>query len=231
MLKRGFKLSPLMSLVSLALLLVGHAGQVAAAETPAEVSTCAACHQLEQNAEALSRLAPPLFYAGNKFRREWLEQWLQAPVRIRPAGGNYADHVVSENGVDSVDTESLPAHTALDEDTAQRVASWLMTLKPYDHLTEAASGYTPGSVSPRLGAMDFVKFKGCGGCHRDTPEYGGLSAPELYTAWQRLQPGFIVSYIGDPQAWDPHSAMPNRNLNPEQVHKLANYLKTLTAED
>lgn len=219
------------SLLSLTLSLIWSVGTVAAAEIPPEVNDCTACHQLEQDAQAPSKLAPPLFYAGNKFRKPWLEQWLQAPGRIRPAGGYYADHVLVVDGVETVDKDSLPAHIALSESTAQTVADWLMTLRPYDDLIEAESDYTPGSVSPRLGAMDFVKFKGCGGCHRDTPEYGGLSGPELYTAWQRLQPGFIVSYIRDPQAWYPHSAMPNRNLNPEQIHKLANYLKTLTAED
>lgn len=203
---------------------------IEAAEIPIAAQDCQTCHQVETN-EGSGKTAPPLFYAGNKFQRAWLEQWLQSPTRIRPAGDFYANHVATTDGVDTVDVNSLLPHPAVDSATAKELTDWLMELRPLDELIAQSSDYVPGSISPRLGAMDFVKFKGCGGCHRDTPEYGGLSAPELYTAWQRLQPEFIVSYTKDPRAWDQHSAMPSRGLNDEQIHKLANYLKTLAAED
>lgn len=202
-----------------------------AAEIPASVKDCASCHQLQQGDEQATYSAPPLFYAGNKYRQPWLENWLQEPYRLRPAGGFYADHVVTRDGVDAIDEGSLNSHLALDSETTIEVSEWLMSLTPMDDLLADSIDYSPGSVSPRLGAMDFVKFKGCGGCHRDTPEYGGLSGPELYTAWHRLQPDYIVSYIKNPQAWNENSAMPNRALNDGQIHKLANYLKILTDED
>ncbi|GJM12517.1 MAG: hypothetical protein DHS20C12_09200 [Pseudohongiella sp.] len=200
-----------------------------AADIPLAAESCQNCHQLEVGANS-DVTAPPLFYAGNKFNREWLQRWLQSPTRIRPAGDFYANHVETIDGVDTIAVDTLSAHSSVDSATAQELTDWLMSLKPLDNLITASGDYVPGSVSPRLGAMDFVKFKGCGGCHRDTPEYGGLSAPELYTAWQRLQPAFIVSYVKDPRAWDQHSAMPNRGLNDGQIFKLANYLKIL-AED
>ena len=198
---------------------------------PASAADCASCHQLDRNESGTAYTAPPLFYAGNKYRQEWLEEWLQTPYRLRPAGGFYADHVITKDGIDSVDEASLEEHVAVDGATAAELADWLMSLTPMDDLLTESGDYEPGSVSPRMGAMDFVKFKGCGGCHRDTPEYGGLSGPELYTAWQRLQPQFIVSFIKDPRAWNPDSAMPNRALNDGQIHKLADYLKILTNED
>jgi len=200
-------------------------------EIPDSVKDCAGCHQLQQSNDQAGYSAPPLFFAGNKYRQQWLEDWLQEPYRLRPSGGFYADHVVTKDGVDSIDESSLNSHPALDNETAIEVSEWLMSLTPMDDLLADSNDYSPGSVSPRLGAMDFVKFKGCGGCHRDTPEYGGLSGPELYTAWNRLQPHYIVSYIKNPRAWNKNSAMPNRALNDGQIHKLANYLKILTDED
>ena len=201
-----------------------------AAEAPAIAQSCASCHQIG-NVTETDKTAPPLFYAGNKYRADWLEHWLQSPTRIRPAGDFYANHVKTTDGVDEIDIATLEEHIAVDASEAAELTAWLMSLTPYDDLVAASSDYVPGLISPRLGAMDFVKFKGCGGCHRDTPEYGGLSAPELYTAWKRLQPEFIVSYIKDPVLWEKRSAMPNRGLNDDQIHKLANYLKTLATED
>lgn len=200
-------------------------------DRPDSANLCRSCHQIGEESLARKHSAPPLFYAGNKFRADWLENWLQSPHRIRPAGGFYADHVLTEDGIDTVDDTSLDAHIKVDASTARELTSWLMSLTPKDDLIAASADYAPAPVSPRLGAMDFVKFKGCGGCHRDTPEYGGLSGPELYTAWQRLQPEFIVSYIKNPQAWDSESIMPDRGLSDDQIYKLANYLKTVSDED
>jgi len=201
------------------------------ASRPPVLNNCAMCHQINEGQAVGKVSAPPLFFAGNKFRKQWLVDWLQSPYRIRPSGSYYADHVKTDDGVDSVDESSLQDHMAVGADTANEIAEWLMTLTPYTDLASQSEDYEPGSVSPRLGAMDFVKFKGCGGCHRDTPEYGGLSGPELYTAWQRLKPEYIVSYIKSPQSWDSNSAMPNRGLNDDQIYKLANYLRTIGQEE
>lgn len=194
-------------------------------------SQCGTCHQMEGSAEdslqaRRERVAPPLYYAGDKFQEAWLTGWLQSPTRVRPAGDFAAAHVESTEEGDVIDTATLPDHPAFDAATASAVAAYLMTLKPNAALI-AAVDYTPGTVSPRMGAMDFVKFKGCGACHRDTPADGGVSGPELYTAWQRLQPEFIVSYIDNPTAWDPYSVMPVKHLQAKQIHKLADYLKVI----
>ena len=171
---------------------------VRAAEAPAKIQKdCAVCHQMSGPASPdlaarQTRKGPPLFFTGNKFRRDWL----------------------------------LSGHPAVDAPAAKQIADYLMTLTPNTALL-AKEDYTPGRVSARIGAMDFVKFKGCSGCHKDTPKYGGFSGPELHTAWQRLQPPFIVSYIRDPAAWEPRTLMPNKHLNTAGIHKLANYLRTI----
>lgn len=199
------------------------AGQVAKA--------CGGCHQLQGPAiDAIEarreRKAPPLFYAGNKFREEWLIAWLQDPRRIRPAGDYPAPHVQTGTEGDRIEAASLIEHPVLDASNAKDIGAYLMSLTPNDALI-AAEDYTPGSIPTRIGAMDFVKFKGCAGCHRDTPELGGVSGPELYTAWERLRPEFVTSYIRDPMAWEPNSLMPNKHLKSEAIYKLANYLKVI----
>ena len=207
-------------------------GSAAAADPPANIQKdCAVCHQMSGPANAdltarQTRKGPPLYFAGNKFRQDWLEAWLQKPTRVRPAGDFVPAHTATGPEGDVVDAATLSDHPVVDAAAAKEIAAYLMTLTPNTALLEKED-YTPGRVPARMGAMDFVKFKGCGGCHKDTPKYGGFSGPELYTAWQRLQPPFIVSYIRDPAAWEPRSLMPNKHLNTAGIHKLANYLRTI----
>jgi mono/diheme cytochrome c family protein len=207
---------------------------VSLGDTAEEVqASCGGCHALEQPdygslglTERAEREAPPLFYAGNKFREEWLTAWLAAPERLRPAGVFAPRHTISTPEGDAVDESTLIAHPALPPEKASEVAAYLLTLKPFDALL-AAQTYEPGTIAQRMGQMNFSKFKGCDSCHRDEPDYGGASGPELYTAWERLQPAFISAYIEDATAFDPHTMMPKSGLNADEVHKLANYLKVL----
>ena len=207
---------------------------VAAQADPAALvqEKCAACHALAAPdaaagpAERAQRKAPPLHYAGNKFRRDWLAAWLQKPVRIRPAGVFPPAHAQSTAKGDVVDAAALPPHPALAAAEAEAAADYLMTLKPLEKLIQAEN-YEPGGIALRMGQMNFGKFKGCDGCHQDAPGRGGVSGPELHTAWQRLQPKYISAYIGNPTAWDPHSMMPGAEMNAANVHKLANYLKAI----
>ncbi len=217
-----------------ALMLVLCASFAAHADTAAIVrEQCASCHSVDKPdyaalgvVERGERKAPPLHFAGNKFNAEWLQAWLQKPTPIRPAGVTPAEHVLVTDEGDVIDGASLSEHLALPAETAEAVTQWLMQLRPFDEQL-AKQSYQPGQVALRMGQMNFSKFKGCDACHRDSPQRGGVSGPELHTAWDRLQPAFIASYIADPVFWDPHTMMPHAALNDGEVHKLADYLKAL----
>lgn len=229
---------PVFETCSVLPLLIGLAGGVFAAEPKAMVEDrCGGCHALQEPdydalgiAERIDRKAPPLFYAGNKFRRDWLVSWLQEPQRIRPAGYFPPANTVPGEEQDQIKEENLQPHLKLSAQEAEAAADYLMTLKPYDERINAVS-YEPGSISMRMGQLNFGKFNGCDACHRDVPDWGGLSGPELYTAWNRLQPKFIASFIADPVAWDPHTLMPKKDLNDGVIGRLTNYLKAIGEEE
>lgn len=196
---------------------------------------CATCHALTPAdvgalpfTERALRKGPPLHYAGNKFREDWLRAWLVAPTRIRPGGSFPPDHTVVTDEGDVIDTTTLPDHPSVGEAHVDAVVASLMS-RQLESPPPLSTPYEPKTGSLMLGKMNFNKFKGCGACHRDATDSGGLSGPELYTAWHRLQAAFIVSYTADPTAWDPHSMMPNRHLQEPDIHKIADYLK-LVAE-
>lgn len=82
-----------------------------------------------------------------------------------------------------------------------------------------------------MGEISFEKFYGCMACHEIEPKFGGLSGPEVYTAGRRLTPEFMVSFIRDPQAWNPRGLMPNKHVPEANIPKLVNFLLELSRKD
>jgi mono/diheme cytochrome c family protein len=196
---------------------------------------CAGCHDLTGPAPTtlkalLARKGPDLFYAGDKYREEWVAEWLHAPTRIRPAGMFYAEHVKATDKWDVVDEATLKPHPKLPEDEAKAVAAALMTRKAKSALVDQAK-VEKVKLSTVMGDLMFDKFKGCIACHRSGPDYGGASGPELYTAAERLRPEYMWAYMHDPQAFDPKIWMPNMHLSATDLNKLVRYLEMIAAED
>lgn len=195
---------------------------------------CAACHKLSGPPvatlkEAFAKKGPDLSYAGNKYRQEWLVSWLQKPQRIRPAGMYYGDHLKPGPKGDEIDPSTLTEHVAVSKENAMAIAAELMKLRPRDDLI-AKEKIEEGSVLKQLGEMNFDKFQGCMACHLIEPGYGGLSGPEVYTASLRLQPEFMASFIRNPQAWEPKTWMPNKQVSDSSIQKLVQYLTLLGKE-
>lgn len=209
------------------------AGALAADGEAMLAERCAGCHNLTGPAPATveavrTRKGPDMFYAGNKYRREWLVAWLQKPTRIRPAGMFYGDHIKTGETWDVVDTATLPDHVALGKADAEAAAAALMRRTAKADLVAGVT-VEPVSLSLMMGDLMFDKFKGCIACHMSGKDYGGFSGPELYTAYDRLQPAYIYSYMRNPQAWDPKVWMPNPGLQEIDLNKLVRYLE-LVAE-
>jgi mono/diheme cytochrome c family protein len=215
------------------LILHGAAAQAADGEAIL-TSQCGSCHNLSGPApttlkELWARKGPDLFYAGNKYKAEWLKAWLQKPTRIRPAGMFYADHVKPGPKGDEIDASSLVTHPSLSAKDAEEVTEALMKRKALSNLIHPGE-YKTGTISKSMGEMMFDKFRGCLACHEIEPGYGGLSGPEVYTAGKRLQEDYLISYMRDPQAWDPKIFMPNRHLTDPDLQKFVRYFHVLSEE-
>jgi len=197
-------------------------------------SQCLSCHTISQKTpstlkELWERKGPDFSSAGIKYKPEWIKKWLQKPVRIRPAGMFYGNHIKKGKKSDEVDSATLVKHPQLSEEQADQVTEVLMGLKQNQNLVKKGD-YKPGSISITMGEMMFDKFKGCLACHQIEPGYGGLSGPEVYTAAKRLQEDYLISFMRDPQAWEPKSIMPNKNLKESDLQKLVHYLRALSKE-
>lgn len=197
-------------------------------------SQCSACHALTKPAvtsidSLWERKAPDLYYAGVKFNRDWLVNWLQDPKPIRPAGYPYFKTIVPGKDHDEIDKSKPQAHVRLSKDDAVAVADALMSLKPEGIVEKGL--YKGGAPNMRMGALAFNKLRGCAACHKGADSVGGFSGPELTDAGQRLQPDFIASYIKNPQKIDPHVWMPTPSLSEQGLQQLTGYLVHLGAKE
>jgi len=196
---------------------------------------CSGCHDLYGPGVSTlngvwDRKGPDLFYAGNKYRKEWLVYWLQAPQRIRPAGTYYGNHIHATPDGDVIDEATLQPHMNLDKNVAEQVATYLMTLKAKSSLINNGD-YKSGTISISMGEMMFDKFRGCLACHQIEPGYGGLSGPEVYTVAKRLQDDYIVSFLRNPTAWDARTLMPDKHLKESDIQKFVHYFRALAKQE
>lgn len=228
--KKGVQIFALLAMILFAVINTAIAEDM----SPYIQKNCLECHAMTKPdykamgiSERVERKGPPLFYSGNKFRKEWLVSWLQKPSRIRPGGSFPPSHTIVTDDGDFIDKKTLQSHPFVSRQLSEKIADYLMSLRPNDVLINQEK-YQAKPISIVMGKMNFTKFKGCYACHRDSEDSGGVSGPELYTAWLRMQPAFISSYIRNPVAWDPHSMMPQNHLKDTGINKLVDYLKIIT---
>lgn len=213
------------------------AARAAAVDAPGSsadlTSQCASCHALTKPINPTvdhlwSRKGPDLWYAGDKFNREWLVAWLQNPVTIRPGGVLWFRHARPGESRDMLDTAGVGKHPAVNAATAATLADALLQLKSGALVPEGA--FKPEAVNMTMGKLSFGKLRGCIACHQDQSGQGGLSGPELYDAGKRLRPDYVLAYTKDPQKFDPHVWMPTLTLSEPDLQRLTGYIVSLGKE-
>ncbi|CCW17010.1 Cytochrome c, class I [Sphingobium indicum BiD32] len=197
------------------------------------VTQCASCHALTKPANPTvdhlwTRKGPDLWYAGDKFNRDWLASWLQNPTTIRPGGVFWFKHAKAGEPRDTIDAAAVEKHPKVDAATAGRLADALLQLKS----GLAPDGvYKPEAANMTMGKLAFSKLRGCVACHQDARGQGGLSGPELYDAGQRLRPDYVIAYTKNPQQFDPHIWMPTATLSEPDLQRLTGYITSLGKEN
>ncbi len=179
---------------------------------------CGECHTVKRPgkpatyADALKKKGPDLWFAGSKFKKAWLETWLQDPQPIRQMGFN------------SILEKNQETHKSLSERESRSVAEYLMTLVS----TEVTKGIIKGGKSFK-GKLIFEKKGACYGCHlvrRGRRLIGGLSGPSLVEAGMRLQGDWIYTFLKRPDRLTPPVRMPRFSdmLSDSELKELAIYI-------
>lgn len=200
--------------------------------SPELKAQCGSCHALEKPANPTvdrlwSRKGPDLWYAGDKFNKPWLVNWLQKPTPIRPGGVLWFNHAKPGEPRDTLDPASVPKHPSFDAATATKMTDSLLTLKSG---LVAADAFKPEGANAQMGKLAFAKLRGCVACHQAAPGEGGLSGPQLYDAGARLQPSYVFAYTQDPQKFDRYIWMPRLTLSDQDLTRITAYVTSLGKE-
>ncbi|OGW49556.1 MAG: hypothetical protein A2Z50_00655 [Nitrospirae bacterium RBG_19FT_COMBO_42_15] len=165
--------------------------------------------------DKLKRKGPDLWFAGSKFKLDWLESWLQNPKPIRPMEYN------------SIEKKNAGNHAKLSATEAHQVAEYLNSLISKDVAEKVIEDGKPNIQ----GKIAFEKKQGCYGCHSVTKAgkvVGGLTGPSFVDAGKRLRGDWIYAYLKDPKALIPVKRMPTYVgvLNDNDMKAVAQHITT-----
>jgi mono/diheme cytochrome c family protein len=190
---------------------------------PEEISTngCRECHRLSLE-EKKSDKGPDLFYAGDKYYKNWLNKFLQSPTGIREV------NIFSESDFRSKKHKVSNLHVALAKEGAERVANFLMTLR-LPNFEIGTVNKEPLSKGERAQAkILFERSFGCISCHRALnlvgKVRGGVSGPSLVNSGLRLKPDWIFHWLKTPRKFMYEGRMPVFDIDEETIILIAKYI-------
>ena len=185
---------------------------------------CRECHRFSSE-EKESNKGPDLFYAGDKLRKNWLNEFLTSPTVIREV--LYAldsDFLIGR-------PKSNQPHVAFTKEEAERVSNFLLTLRLPDLEVEKVDE-EPLSKGERAQAkMLFERNFGCISCHRTLnlvgKVRGGVSGPSLINSGLRLKPDWVFHWLKTPKRFMSKGRMPVFDLDEETAIRITKYILSI----
>jgi mono/diheme cytochrome c family protein len=206
-----------------------------------KAARCRGCHSVEGFGAAH---APSLTWKRYKYEKGWLEAYLRAPYRLRPA---MTDLMMLKFTSPNAQPSLQPAEADAVADYLAKVA-W--TKSPAERFrSEPWAGYdcydchtklyreepltfvptpVPAPIRERLDTS--AVLQSCLACHafggyREHPVVPGQLNPftfatDLLLAVEKLETNYFISYVRDPNYLEPGSSMPKLGLNEKQLEEL-----------
>jgi nitric oxide reductase subunit C len=167
---------------------------------------CYACHRFNGYG---GTLAPDLSYEGSRAQKKWIADFLKNPQTIRPT-------LILR----------MPQFNMSDKDAAITAEYLSIAVqKPgVDPESVDSRQFSPAMIS--MGKQLYeVKYQ-CQSCHT-IGGTGGYVGPNLNNAGNWLTPAWIEGWLRNPQALQPDTIEPRRNLTQDEIRALTAYLMTL----
>ncbi len=185
---------------------------------------CGDCHRFSSGTKQVTQ-GPDLFYAGDKFYKGWLKEFLESPVVLRKAG------YITDLGFLSGKPETGRPHPSLTQEESARAAAYLMTLRLPGLETGKVDGEPLSKGTRARVKMLFERQYGCIACHEALnlagQVRGGVSGPSLVDAGLRLRPDWIFHWLKTPKKFLPKGRMPLFEVDEETVVLMTKYILSI----
>src|SRR5713226_9571285 len=191
---------------------------------------CQGCHRLP-GIERPAMLGPDLTNVGIKVNREWIYKWLKEPRTIVDKDGN-----VTVNGYETEEEPRMPKFR-LTETELRGLSGYLSVQKaravaPYKIDARVVTAWSKNAELISQGELRFRQMF-CSTCHSlavtragETKLIGGDIGPELTKVGSKVNPGWLVAWLRNPQGYLPHSKMPRYQWSDEDLYSVTQYIRT-----
>lgn len=178
-----------------------------------EENNCMGCHTILGEG---AYYAPELTKVVERRGEEWIRIFMKDPEAMYPGQRkmvkyNFSDAQINDvisflRWIGELDLNGFPAKP------------------PLQVQQQSVTATTSGAVGQRPQPAVFSSI--CSSCHMVAGK-GGAVGPALDTAYTRLNHEQMVTWLKDPQAVKPGTAMPKLTLTEVQIIELADYLQSL----
>jgi mono/diheme cytochrome c family protein len=165
---------------------------------------CLSCHQIQGTGGTLSTVV--LDRIGSQLQRDYIEQYVQKPIAVRVGLSERMPHL-----------NIAPAE-------ARVLADYLSSVMVED----ALHATVPTDAATVVRGQELFDRHGCVGCHI-VGDRGGFVGPDLNGSGARLQPGWTVAWLLDPERWKPGTLQPDHGLTRDEAEALTAYTLSLPA--
>lgn len=171
---------------------------------------CGECHKTPSRGE---NIPPGLEFAGNKYQRDWLVEYLQDPYRVRWQNKN-------ERPVIRMPDFDLTLQEA------RNLTAYLMNNTEDHRFPVHDFDWTESDSDMVLSGKSLVSQYGCVGCHKIGSE-GQNIGPELTHVGSKLQENYLFHLIKHPQQVIPETPMKDFQLDDFDAEDIVSYLRQL----
>jgi mono/diheme cytochrome c family protein len=178
--------------------LKGHFGEIV------RKYSCLSCHLM--NGEGYL-LASDLSFEGSRVQRKWLQDYFRLPYTIRP-----------------ILTERMP-NLYLTDDEIETLVDYFEMVLVNDTIDTFRIDFADGDMIS-AGRELFHEKYGCSSCHQIAGA-GGYVGPPLDRVGSRLTPGWVFSWISNPQKYRPDTVEPNAGLTDAEARAITTYLMSM----
>ncbi|MDP1677544.1 MAG: c-type cytochrome [Bacteroidota bacterium] len=163
---------------------------------------CFGCHTMFGRGRLV---ATDLTLEASMAKQEWIDHYFKVPYSLRP-----------------ILTERMP-NLFLSDDEIKTLVDYMEKVFIADSLT---NDILINEATVAKGKLLYSEKYGCGSCHQINGK-GGFVGPTLDKVASRLQPGWILHWLKNPQAYKPESIEPNNNFTDHEAEAITAYLMTL----